>query len=248
MTTLMPLLLSPFIGSFISTIVVRWPEGEQFVFGRSACPECHHHLGVLDLIPLVSWMASRRNCRYCRKTISALYPAIEVSAMAIAIIAVLTMPTSLVLATCVLGWFLLAIAAIDIRSQSIPNILTYPLMTIGLSLAAFSDTLDLSNALIGLAAGFTSFTVISWVYKRLRGRPGLGMGDAKLMATAGAWLGWAGLPSVVLISALSGLAVVGVHRMMMRDRSHVGQRIPYGPFLSIGILTVWLIGPLQFGG
>jgi leader peptidase (prepilin peptidase)/N-methyltransferase len=99
---------------------------------------------------------------------------------------------------------------------------------------------------LGAFAGFAALALIASVYRRVRGREGLGLGDAKLLAAAGAWLGWHGLPSVVLIAAVSALAVA------LAAASGGGKlawtsRIAFGPHLALAFWLVWLFGPVVMG-
>ena len=98
------------------------------------------------------------------------------------------------------------------------------------------------DAGIGVAVGFAVFAVIGWLYRKMRGRDGLGIGDAKLLASAGAWVGWAGLPSVIGIAAVAGLFAT----VMLGSLSPT-QRIPFGPYLCNTIWLVWLYGPVAIG-
>lgn len=134
----------------------------------------------------------------------------------------------------VLGWASL----IDARHMILPDWLTLPLIPIGLALAWIEPEPPLSDRLIGSAAGFLSLFGIAWIYRRVRGRDGLGLGDAKLLAGAGAWAGWQALPSVVLIGSAAGLAWVLV------KRPDPQQPFPFGPFLAVGFFLVWWFGPL----
>jgi len=139
-----------------------------------------------------------------------------------------------VLLALVLGWASL----IDARHLILPDWLTLPLIPAGWALAWLQEP-PLADRLIGSAAGFLSFAVIAWAYRRLRGRDGLGLGDAKLLAGAGAWAGWQALPSVVLVGSVAALAWVAVRRP---DPS---RPIPFGPALALGFWLVWWFGPLE---
>jgi leader peptidase (prepilin peptidase)/N-methyltransferase len=145
--------------------------------------------------------------------------------------------------TCLFGWSLLTLAVYDIRYLRLPNYLTLPLMPLGLVVGYGIAPARFPEHLLGCIGGFVVFVAIAEAYRWLRRRDGLGHGDAKLMAALGAWLGWPGLPSVVLIAALSGLAVVLVQAVSERDMT-LDRPLPFGAFLSLGAWLVWLYGPL----
>lgn len=142
-------------------------------------------------------------------------------------------------ATALLVALLAAAAAIDMRTMRIPNVLN---AVIGISGLAVTWALQrsLMDALIGVAVGYAALVFVNWAYRAARGRDGLGLGDAKLLAGAGAWIGWAGLPFVVLIASALGLVYVAALRVAGRTlpRDHA---LPFGPFLCAGILIVWIV-------
>ena len=138
-----------------------------------------------------------------------------------------------VLLAALLGWA----SWIDAREMILPDWLTLPLIPLGWALAWLEQP-PLAERLIGSAAGFLSFALIAWLYRRLRGRDGLGLGDAKLLAGAGAWAGWQALPSVVLIGSVAALAWV------LARRPDPNRPLPFGPFLALGFWLVWRFGPL----
>ncbi|QLH39835.1 MAG: prepilin peptidase [Defluviicoccus sp.] len=109
-------------------LILRLPDGAPVVLDRSRCPKCRHVLGARDLIPLVSWIALHRRCRYCGVTVGWFYPGIELAALAIAVWAVTEVSGWLLWATCALGWTLLALAATDVRRMVLPDVLTLPLL------------------------------------------------------------------------------------------------------------------------
>lgn len=243
-TALWPILFAPFIGSFLGTLILRLPKGESVAGGRSACPACGHRLGAPDLVPLVSWLLLRGRCRHCGTAIPVFYPAIEAGALAIAIWAALAAPEERVWESCALGWTLLALACIDGWRFLLPDKLTLPLLLTGLVLAATEDGDALAARLAGAGFGFGLFWALRALYRRLRHREGLGGGDVMLLAASGAWVGFQGIPSVILIAALSGLAgaflVSAITKKPLGSRS----RIPFGLFLALGTWLVWLYGPL----
>ncbi len=238
-----PLLLAPFIGSFIGVIVLRLPTPWSVVVGRSACPHCGQRLGVHDLIPLASWLAARGHCRHCGASLGLFYPGIELAALAVAIWAAIACDGMMVWVSCLLGWTLLALAACDGRWFVLPDSLSLPLLAAGLGLGWWLDPATLVPHAIGAAAGFLFVVLVRAVYWQLRGREGIGLGDAKLLAAAGAWLGWAPLPSVLLIGALSAITGVLVLRLFGGSVAAT-DRVPFGAFLCLGLWIVWLYGAL----
>ena len=197
-----------------------------------------------DLVPIASWLTLRGRCRYCDGTIALRLLLIELGAMAIAIWAASLAQGAMLWAGCILGWMLLALAIIDWDAAVLPDILTLPLLCLGFAATTIIEPARLFDCAIGAAAGFVFFAAIRWAYRLLRRREGLGLGDAKLLAAAGAWVSWTGLPSVILIAALASLALV----LLMAFRGYRiagGQRIAFGPALCLGTWIVWLYGPLS---
>lgn len=140
---------------------------------------------------------------------------------------------------------LLAISVIDMRTRRIPDILSLPLIGAGLVRAGLAvqhgaPASLLTDSIIGAAAGYLVFAAIGAIFFRLRGQEGLGLGDAKLLAAAGAWLGWQMLPSVVLVAALGGLAQVALAGRLWpagaADRS-----LAFGPWLAVAFFGLWLL-------
>jgi leader peptidase (prepilin peptidase)/N-methyltransferase len=143
----------------------------------------------------------------------------------------------------VLASFLAALSAIDLYEYRLPDLGTLPLAALGL--AAAPVVLETSFWWHAAAAviGFAGMAATALVYIRLRGRPGLGLGDAKLLAASGAWLGADGLPSVLLWacgSAIVALLLRGWRTGTLRSDTP----IPFGPFLAFGTWLVWLCGPI----
>ena len=237
------LLAAPVIGSFLTVLIVRLPRGEGVVLGRSRCRACAQPLAPLDLIPLLGWLLCQGRCRYCGVPIGPLYPAVELAAIGVAGWALLVVPEEMVWPTALLGWVLLALAVIDWRAMVLPDVLTLPLAAAGLAVAMLNDPALAWAHLLGAGLGWLSFRLIGALYARLRGREGLGRGDAKLMAAAGAWVSWQGLPTVILVAALAALIAVGLLAAAGK-RIERATAIPFGPFLALGLWLTWLYGPL----
>ena len=241
---LWPVLASPFIGSFLGVVVMRLPAGRPVTGGRSVCDHCGRRLGPLDLVPIASWLALQGRCRHCGAKISVLPLVLELGALLVALWAASVSDGLALWAGSVLGWTLLALAAIDFRDGILPDALTLPLIVAGLAATYFLTPWQLLDGVIGAVAGFAIFVLIRWLYRRLRGREGLGLGDAKLLAAAGAWVGWNGLPGVVLIAAAAGLAIALIMSWRGGEQLKLDQRIPFGPALCLGTWLVWLYGPI----
>ena len=238
--------LGAIIGSFLSVLVGRLPEGRTVIFGRSTCDNCFRPLAARDLVPLLTWLWLRGRCRHCHARIAISHPLIELGAILIAIWAATVMNGWLLAASCVLGWTLLAIAFIDGRHYRIPDVLTLPLLLAGLAATYLIDLGRVFDHAAGAAIGFAAFAGVAASYRYLRRREGMGMGDAKLLAALGAWVSYDGLPTVVLLAA--GLAIFAVLIRSLGGASlRLGDRVPFGPFLAATGWIVWLYGPLDFG-
>jgi leader peptidase (prepilin peptidase)/N-methyltransferase len=147
-------------------------------------------------------------------------------------------------ATAVLTVLILVLAWNDLRHYLLPNALTASLAVLGLVFNGLLDMPAIGNHFIGILAGFGSFEVIRRSYRRLRGRDGLGAGDAKLMAGAGAWVGWMGLPSVVLIGTLIALSATLAVTKLRGDSLSTSARVPLGAYLAAGLWLTWVFGPI----
>lgn len=239
------LALAPFVGSFLATVAVRLPAGGNPLWGRSHCRSCGHTLGGIDLVPVLSWARTGGRCRHCGAPVSRLYPAVEVAAVLLALMAALTLSGWLVVAACGLGWTLLVLAVIDWHHFILPDALTLPLAPAGLAVAYLEMPESLPSHAVGAFLGFLVFAGIRVAYRRLRHREGLGLGDAKLLAAAGAWVSWEGLPSVVLVAAAGGIASCLLLALRHR-RVTLEDRLPFGPYLCFATWAVWLYGISAF--
>ncbi len=225
--------LGALFGSFIATYAIRWPKSA--LGGRSACDGCGRTLGAAELIPLVSWAWRRGRCATCGGRIALSHPVIEAIGLAVGVAAGLVAPGWAGVTGAVFGWLLLALGAVDLAAFRLPNVLTAMLAAGGLAsgLAGFHP--PLIDRLIGGGAGFAALWLIAAIYRHLRGRAGLGGGDAKLLGAIGLWLGWRALPVVLLIACMVGLAIALFRRMQG------GDRLPLGALLAPSAFFVWLL-------
>ena len=240
------LLAAPCAGSFLGLVADRLPRGGSVVMGRSRCDACLRPLAARDLVPVVGWALNRGRCRNCGARVSALYPLLELGALLAALWSVLVLPGWLAFAGALFGWLLLALALIDARAGILPDRLTLPLLAAGLAVAGIFYPERLPEQLLGAGLGFALLWGAGRVYRRLRGRDGLGEGDAVFLAAIGAWVGWQGLASVVLLAAAAGLAFA-LLRGARRGGLSGSEALAFGPFLALGAWLVWLYGPIGLG-
>ena len=190
----MLVLVAPIVGSWIGVLVRRWPWGRPVALARSQCDSCGHNLGPLELVPLASFLALRGRCRYCGASIGWFHLVIELAASAVAVAAISTSgaggPAA---ADCGLGWALLCAAWIDAETLRLPDFITLPLILAGLAVTWLAQPTALYDHAAAAVLGYGGFRLLDGLYWTVRRRHGLGEGDAKLLAAAGAWLGLAAL-------------------------------------------------------
>lgn len=256
------------VGSFLNVCVYRLPRGKSVISPRSACPSCGRELAWFENIPLLSYLFLRGKCRSCRVPISPRYPALELLTagiflwvyffslsgrfdLALGWPVFFRLPRPLDFAFLPFLWYLgaslLCLSAIDLEHQIIPDLITYPLAAFGLALIAWvglgagvaPGRLALRVA-VGAAAGGGSLWLLGLLGRLALRKEAMGMGDVKLMAAAGIWLGWEMTLFAVFLGALSGAAAALV--LLLAGRKQMGQRLPFGPFLSLGIWVSLLYG------
>ncbi|MES2755711.1 MAG: prepilin peptidase [Pseudomonadota bacterium] len=227
--------LGAIAGSFLATLAVRWPTGRSVTSGRSACDGCGRTLTVWELLPLVSALLQRGRCRGCGAAIAPDHAAIEWGAAAIGGAAFGLMPGVAGAGWALFGWLLLTLAALDARHFWLPDRLTLTLGALGLLGGGLTTGISLADRAIGVVAGFAALWAIGRGYRWLRGREGLGGGDAKLLGAIGAWLGWQALPFVVLAASILGLLAAAFAGGLRSDRA-----VPFGTALAAGTLPGWI--------
>ena len=231
-------------------LIRRLPEGRPVAMARSECEGCGHRLGPGELVPLLSYLALRGRCRFCRRPIDAFHPAVELAACGVALWALLadrSHAAADLWVNCALGWGLLALAWIDWRTGRLPDVLTLPLLLAGLTATFLLDSSRLLDHALGAVAGYAALRVLAMAYEALRGRRGMGEGDAKLLAACGAWVGWDGLPTVVWVAALTGIGLALAMTAVTRASLTGTLSLPFGPCLALGAWVVRL-HPMLLGG
>jgi len=218
------------LGSFANVLIHRLPRGEGVVGGRSRCPQCRAIIAWYDNLPVASWLVLRARCRRCGGPISARYPLVELAGGALAAGCVLVAgPTPAAAAGFVFLYLLGVIAVIDWEHMVIPHTLTVSGMVAGLAFAEPAGP-GLRPAILGLLVGGGVVWLLGEVYRRVRGRAGLGGGDVMLMAMVGAFLGpWAAaavLGMGALLGTLWAVARAG-------GRPEGAAKLPFGTFLAV---------------
>ncbi|WP_458525819.1 prepilin peptidase [Onishia taeanensis] len=221
------------------------PTTFNLITPASQCPACNTPIAWHDNIPLLGYVKRRGKCANCDQRISLQYPMIELAGMALvaAVIAIhgASLQSLFLVGACLT---LLALAAIDFRTQLLPDIITLPLLWAGLGYQLLFQPLMLTSAVIGAMAGYLSLWSFYWLFKLITGKEGMGYGDFKLLAALGAWLGWQTLPMVLILSAGAG-AVIGILVQLAMPRLR-GTPMPFGPFLAMAGWIALLAGaPLQ---
>jgi leader peptidase (prepilin peptidase)/N-methyltransferase len=233
MFNIIAMIFGALVGSFLNVCIIRLPKEESIVFPGSHCPHCHHPIMFYDNIPLISYLVLGGRCRYCRKTISIQYPLIE----GITIISSLFLFLRFGLSWTYLLYFsfvasLIAVTAIDLYHQIIPDVISIPGIGVGLLGALLIRQIPFFDSLMGVLLGGGSLFVIATLYQWIFKREGMGGGDVKLLAMIGAFLGWDAVILTILLSSLIG-SVIGIMMMIMKGKDFK-YAIPFGPFLSLG--------------
>lgn len=229
------------LGSFLNVCIRRVPLRQSIVSPRSHCPRCGAAIHAYDNIPIISFLMLRGRCRDCQQPISWRYPLVEiVTGLAMVVLVrhfglVPELPVYVALVAT-----LIVITFIDLDHQIIPDVITLPGIIVGLVCAAVGLGPSLAASIIGLLLGGGFLYAVAAAYEMLAGREGMGGGDIKLLAMIGAFLGWQGVLTTLLVASLSG-ALVGGFLILLR---RVGSRspIPFGPFLAAGAATALLVG------
>jgi leader peptidase (prepilin peptidase)/N-methyltransferase len=226
------------IGSFLNVVAWRLPRGESLVKPRSKCPGCSAQLKPYDNVPVLSWLLLRGRCRGCGERISARYPVVEAVTAALYVLVValkhgdaLQLVLGLVLVT-----FLVPIAVIDFDLKIIPNKLTAPAAVLAVALGAVLEPAYLPEQLIAGFGALLFFYLPALIHAK-----GMGMGDVKLAAVLGLYLGRAVAPALfiaLILGVVAGVAVIAMKGMSEGRRT----KVPFGPFLALGGLIAFFAG------
>lgn len=227
------------VGSFLATLVLRWPRGEAVTSGRSRCDRCGAQVTARDLVPLLSGLLLGWQCRSCGARIDPAHVAIEGVCGLVGGAAFLVAPGQAGFLGALSGWLLVALAALDLRHFWLPDRLTLSLALVGLAGGLTGVAPALEARLIGGTAGFLSLAAIAWGYRQFRKRDGLGGGDPKLFGAIGLMLGWQALPYVLL--GASGVGLIYIAMLFASGRRpEATDRLPLGALMALSGFAVWL--------
>ncbi len=253
------------IGSFLNVVIHRLPkmiedswrkecaeiigmEGDRaaahynLLLPPSACPACGHRIRPWENVPILSYLLLRGRCSECKAPISIRYPLVELLAGGLALLAAWKFGISWQLPAALFFCFsLLALAAIDLETQLLPDALTLPLLWAGLLVNLWGLFTPLPQAVIGTMAGYLSLWSVYHLFRLLTGKEGMGHGDFKLLAALAAWTGWKMLPLIILFASLVG-AIFGLIILAAKKKSR-GIPIPLGPYLALAGLIALMWGP-----
>ena len=228
------------VGSFLNVCIYRLPRHESLLYPASHCPSCARPLSWFENLPLVSWLVLRGRCRTCRTSIGVQYPLVEAITGAVFVAAfVIYGWTPLLAARLLFACAMIVLFVIDLHHRILPNVITLPGIVTGLVISVFLPP-GWRSSLIGLIAGGGVLFAIGEGYYRTRGYEGLGMGDVKMLAMIGAFLGWPLMLVTLVLASFAGSAV-GIG-LLVSGRGDMKAALPFGTFLAVGALVAAVAG------
>ena len=249
-------LLGLLVGSFLNVVIHRLPimmemdwreqcasltsNGNtekttkyNLITPRSTCPHCQKTIAAWHNIPVISFLLLGGRCKECKASISWRYPTVEIiSAFLVGLTAYKFGFSISTLAASVFALALLTLTFIDLDTQLLPDVITLPLLWLGLLFNLYGGFTDIQSAIIGAVAGYLILWIVYWVFKLVTGKEGMGYGDFKMLAAIGAWFGWAMLPAVILLSSIAG-SIIGIGLIIFAKKGR-NTAIPFGPYLALG--------------
>lgn len=266
LTLYLPRILSPLtwavlafglvVGSFLNVCILRIPEGTFWANARSVCPHCKTKIPFWLNIPVLSYLLLRGKSRCCQVSISRQYPLVELVTGILFVIVYWNFPFVFTvdalpqieprnLIRFIHGILLISLliicSVIDLRLRIIPDVISIPMILATPVVIYFHPDLTWQSGTLGVLFGGGSLFAIAWLYWVVRQQVGMGMGDVKLLAGIGGWLGYqVVLPAIFYGSVLGSLA--GIAAMIVSRKMDLASKIPFGPFLAIGSLIHLFFG------
>lgn len=228
------------IGSFLNVCIYRMPRSESIAFPGSRCTSCGAAIHWYDNVPVVSYLVLGGKCRACRAPVSARYVLVEIfTGIVFASHAFFFEPGVWLAARLALAAILIALFFIDLEHQLLPDALTLPGIAVGV-VASFFAPPGIASSVIGAALGAAILLAIRWLWKRATGVDGMGLGDVKMLAMIGAFLGWQNVWLVLFFASLTG-AIIGVG-IAVAGRGSMKSKLPFGTFLAVAALFASFCG------
>ncbi len=228
------------VGSFLNVCIYRLPRRESLAFPASHCTSCGRALSWYENIPVLSYLWLRGRCRTCGARISEVYPVVEILAAAAAVVLYWRFGFSLLfLSRVVFAFALVVLFFVDLQQRILPNVITVPGIALGLAFSLFGPP-GWRASLIGIAVGGGGLFLLAEAYYRLRNEEGLGMGDVKMLAMVGAFLGWQSMLLTLVLSSLLG-SLIGLAIIALR-KGDLKYALPFGTFLAIAALAAAVVG------
>jgi leader peptidase (prepilin peptidase)/N-methyltransferase len=250
------------IGSFLNVCILRIPLSESVVLPASHCPKCGTSIKPYDNIPVVSWLVLAGRCRKCKARISAMYPMVELATGLLFVACYLVFGLSTeALKWTIFGALMIVLTITDMRERILPDKVNFLGLGLGLLLSLFTRPVDgtalwlanrlfafpppeaalsLADALIGAGVASGLLWLVAEGYFRARGREGMGLGDVKMMAMAGAFLGVQRALLTILLGSLLG-SIIGM-AVIAIGRKGRDFELPFGTFLGAGAMLVVFFG------
>lgn len=225
------------IGSFLNVCTLRWPEDESVVFPGSHCPKCGEPIRWYDNVPVLGYVLLRGRCRACREPISLQYPLVELATGIVwaGMFSYAGLSFEALRGTLLLT-ILFGIALTDARFYIIPDQFSLGGLVLGLGLAFLPGGIDALDALIGAIVGFGLLGSVAVVGRWILKKDAMGLGDIKMMAMVGAFLGWAGVLLTVFLGALLGAVIFGPISYKTK------KLVPFGIFLAAAAAITYGFG------
>lgn len=244
------------IGSFLNVCILRIPEGTFLQRARSHCPSCDKVIPAWHNIPVISWLLLRGKAACCGARISTMYPVIELLTIA-GFILVFKKYNFIHFTHLGIGWdaetfircihmitftcLMIVVSGIDFRLQIIPDVISYPMILASGFWVWVHPGLNWSNSLLGIVVGGGILYAVAWLYYLIRRETGMGLGDVKLLAAIGGWLGVEAVIPTLFFGSVVG-AIFGLSMMMATRKVNLKSRLSFGPFLAGGAWVHMMYG------
>ena len=233
-------LLGLIIGSFLNVCIYRLPRRLSPVRPRSSCTACGHVLSWYENVPIISYAVLRGRCRGCGAPISLMYPVVEAITGAMFLSGYLLYgPSLLLVVRLMFGCAMIVLFVIDLQHRILPNVITLPGIVVGFVCSVLVGP-GWQSSLIGIVAGGGTLWAIAEIYYRVRHEEGLGMGDVKMLAMIGAFLGWKLVLLTLVLSSFSG-TIIGLGVLLFK-RESMKYALPFGTFLALGAIVAAVAG------